>query len=72
MRKHLSAILLPILVAAFAFIAFKATATSSSFKKENTSCQSNSKEKCLLEKRRKRFSQQWQMGTWSKNNFFIF
>ena len=72
MRKHFFAILLPILVATFAFIAFKSMEYSSNFKSEHFNCLSNSKQQCLLEDRRKVFSQQWQMDTWSKTSFYIF
>ena len=72
MRKHLLAILLPILVVIIAFIAFKSTKYSSALKNENLKCQLNSKEQCLLENRKKNFSQNWQMDTWRKTRFFLF
>ena len=70
MRKHILAILLPILVVILVFIVFKSNEYSNTIRSENIDCHSNTWQQCLLEKRRKTFSQKWQMDNWRKINEF--
>ncbi len=64
MRKHFKAILTPLVVSIFAFVAVSVTAHSNH---NSTNYKSNSKKESSLDIRKKSFSKKWEMRTWSKS-----
>lgn len=70
MRKHFFGILLPIVVAISAYFIYVTVNSFNPEGIEKVSCKSSSKQECLLENRRREFTQKWEMSSWSKNNLF--
>lgn len=64
MRKYFKAILIPLVVLIFAFVAVSVTAHTNH---NSTNYKSHSKKENSLDIRKKSFALKWEMRTWSKS-----